>query len=37
MTTAFSGSSRLANFREKKNSNHEDPLNSNTLPNLAPS
>lgn len=28
MTTAFSGSSRLANFREKKSSLHEDPLSS---------
>lgn len=28
MTTAFSGPSRLANFREKKNSAHDDPLNS---------
>ena len=31
MTTTFSGPSRLANFREKKSSIHDDPLSSNQI------
>lgn len=32
MTTTFSGPSRLANFREKKASLHDDPLSTSTPP-----